>query len=315
MLFRLRMSHTGAKHASTTAEMNRDPAVESSDFMPQPDFGKRPESSDLLSGSSGTDFPVDHGTSLPQREPTAARNASSKAALTHRRQRGVVADMDETDIGTDEHYPSDHRRFESKALQRRDWFDGAVEPRQVTESDIIEAERKPPGRWRRLGAGLLDAGLLMFFGSGIPLGLVVAGLVTAQGHAAEVAGPSWAERLLLLGSANGLREALIDIRQWHAENSSAFAIFFAGATLAVLALLLSFLFLQVIPTILKGAPFGHRWLRLELVDTTSRSYLTPGRACLRSLLVIVLAPVILVACLGNRVGPHDRICGSRLVHR
>ncbi len=335
ILFRLRMVSTSSVKVSTTAEMNSPfSAAASQELLPHTDFtckkserdpGFRPDS----------DFPIEPSTNEPQSAPSKIKRAKTGAALTERRRQEDAADrridagigqaVQERDStkykSSDEHLPSDHAKYDSDemmALQRmHESLNDNLHPSQVRESAILEAESKTPGVGRRAAAALLDWLQMALVSVVLVLAILTTGYLVAGLRDVDsgVSTPSLGGRLLGLTTAEGLELAWNDIKQWHGENAPAFVVFFGAATLGLLAIILSVLFHQVVPTVLKGAPFWHRRLRLEVIDRGTRSYVTAGRACLRCLLLLVLWPVALVCLLLGRTGPHDAVIGSKLNYR
>jgi len=262
------------------------------------------------------------GTNEPQKPGTDSRHPGTDAALTDRHSEDDRRNRDpltgeKIDRGriSDEHLPSDHRRVESVALQRRDWFGEGNEPVQVTSSVIYAADVRPPSSRRLIAAVCLDGLQTVLTALLLGLAATAVGILLAQNR--HVGGsdliPPWGERLAALFTADGIAAAGTEISRWHAEGSAPFTYFFVAATIGAVAMVLTFLLDLVIPTMLRGAPLWHRVFKLEIIDTGTKSYLAAGKAVARSLLFLLMLPLAPIAIAMGRTTPYDAIVGAEVV--
>lgn len=211
--------------------------------------------------------------------------------------------------------PNDFKPAESVALQA-DF---------VSDTDLAQ-----PAPWRRVLAGLLDTAslalLAVLFGgpvlmAGYGWSLVQAG--AGMDHGLPVLGvpPAQAAGFAALAgsllSPDGWPRALAIVGHLaKAGDQQPFLTLFAIGTVAVLISVMVLLLGSVAATVVRGAPFWHQRLGLEIVERATNQPPSWGRATARWLLVALLWPLAVpCACAGIRA-PHDLLSGCRVrLHR
>lgn len=207
--------------------------------------------------------------------------------------------------------PADFKVAESVALQ----------------ADFVgDTDLTPPSRWQRLLAGPLDALSLslvaVLFGGPV--------LLAAYGWALVQAGAGMEHGLPVLGvppaqaaDFSMLAGSLLSVDGWgraisilghlsKAADQQPFLTFFAVGTIATLITVMVLLLGSVAATVVRGAPFWHRRLGLEIVELHTGYNLTWGRATVRWLLVVLLWPLAIPFAITGHRAPHDLLCGSKV---
>lgn len=207
--------------------------------------------------------------------------------------------------------PDDFKQIESAALQ---------------PDFVSDFELSPPARWRRLVAGPLDVISLSL------LALLLGGpvLLAAYGWALVQAGAGIDHGLPMLGVASAqaadfspLAASLLSPSGWlraidivghlsRAADQQPFLTLFAIGTVAVLISVMVLLLGTVAATVVRGAPFWHRRLGLEIVEDHTGYHLTWGRSLARWLLVLLLWPLAIPFVVTNKRAPHDLLCGCKV---
>ena len=207
--------------------------------------------------------------------------------------------------------PDDFSPSESAALQ----------PDFVSEIDL-----NPPARWRRVVAGPLDAISLSV------LALLLGGpvLLAAYGWALVQAGAGIDHGLPVLGvasmpaadfsplaasllSLSGCQHAFTMVGHLaNAADQQPFLTLFAIGTVAMLITVMVLLLGSVAATVVRGAPFWHRRLGLEIVELHTGYHLTWGRALARWSLAMLLWPLAIPFAAAGKRAPHDLICSCRV---
>jgi len=175
----------------------------------------------------------------------------------------------------------------------------------------------------RLAAGVLDTLQTSLISLVISAPIAVFGYALAMHHADAVirdglprlAGHSDipASLLALAGSLlqpGGLAHAklMAGQLQYH-DNHTAFLILYIAVTFSMLVFFLTHLSSTVVATVLRGGPFWHRWLGLNIVDVTTNASPNWGLAMHRWCLLLVLWPLAVVSIIRHQDGLHDRWSG------
>ena len=195
----------------------------------------------------------------------------------------------------------------------------------------VHDEPAPPGLWakaptsdllsppnsaptiHRLAAGVLDALQTSLISLVISAPIAVFGYALAMHQADAVIRdglPRLADHsdipaslLALAGSLlqpGGLAHAKLMAGQLqHHGNHTAFLILYIAVTFSVLVFFLTHLSSTVVATVLRGGPFWHRWLGLNIVDVTTNASPNWSLAMHRWCLLLVLWPLAVVSTLAK----------------
>jgi hypothetical protein len=183
-----------------------------------------------------------------------------------------------------------------------------------------------PAAWRRLAAAVLDAVTQLT----VILVLVVPTLMAGYGWSLWQAGSIIDQGLprLALNPAQAADTAALAMTLWHpggmeraaelvtrlarADDQQPFLTLFATGTLAVLTAVMVLILGTLAATVVRGAPFWHRRLGLEIVEARTGYFLTWTRALLRWLLVALLWPFAVLALPARSRSPHDLLSGCQV---
>ena len=205
--------------------------------------------------------------------------------------------------------PSDSARSDTAALQ---------------PDFLSNTQGGPAPMWKRLFAGVADGATTILLILALTLPLMLGGYAWALGQAGVVmeaglpqmtANPTGksAPAGEIIGSlfhpggvarASGLANTLM-----HADDQQPFLTLFAANALAVLFAVVGVILHLIGATVVRGAPFWHRRLGLEIVEHRTGYQLTWGRAVLRWLACFVLWPLAPLSLALDRRALHDWVSG------
>ena len=182
---------------------------------------------------------------------------------------------------------------------------------------------KPASAAKRCFAGIADTVMLVLLIVIIDLPLLIAGYVwslTQAGVVIENGLPQFAT--VANGSGHGsaiiaslfhqggvARAGEILARLMRADDQQPFVIFFALMVLSVLFALVAVVLYLIGATVIRGAPYWHRRLGIEVVEVRTGYFLTWGRAVARWIAFLVLWPLAPIALALDRRALHDLLTG------
>jgi hypothetical protein len=170
-------------------------------------------------------------------------------------------------------------------------------------------------RGRRAVAAAIDLGLWVGLPALLGVVLLIAGYAWGV-RTAGLAGADGAIRDILadLAGPDGVAHALARIAVLRAEFPGPFALVFLGGVGAALLMAVAAVGGLVAPTVIAGAPWGHRRQGLLLLGPGS-SVVGWARASVRWAVLIATLPLAAVAWAAGRAGLHDLVAGTRLRDR
>lgn len=190
----------------------------------------------------------------------------------------------------------------------------------------------PAPVWKRAFAGIADGvtAVLLMLVLGLPLimggyawALSQAGVVMEAGLPQLTTQPDSSRTGVgaIIGSlfhSGGLtRASELTVRLMRADAQQPFLSLFAASALGVLFSVVGVIIHLIGSTVVRGAPFWHRRLGIEIVEHRTGYQLTWGRAVARWLAVAVLWPLAPIALALDRRSLHDFVsgCGVRRKRR
>ena len=313
LAFTIAIDHKTGANERLTAHRSGQAGALDAEFMPSTDRQSRdtvnmdPQLISALAPMNG-ESPIAHSGSEPKEQ---APPASPPMATPSPKEAGS---------GSTNKIPTDQLLPEASHVTGTD----ALAPKDPEEALVQELRSI---WWRRLLAAGLDLGMAWALGLLLALPIALGGLLWSLQHAGVqlqgerlVFGPeAEAAELIDLAIASlrpttwsQLGEVILTL---HADHRSDFTLFFVATTLALLALVLSLLFVLVAATMLHGAPFWHRRLGLVIREHRTGYYPTALRSVCRWLLSLPLAPFALLAIATAQRAPHDLLTGCRVCRR
>jgi hypothetical protein len=222
---------------------------------------------------------------------------------------------------------------ERRLQHRKDHTSGLI-PNDITPSDGQALQPDfttpqyggPAPAWRRLFAGVADGVMVLMVMGALALPPLIGGYVWSLSQAGVLlvdglprltstppaASPGWGIAASL-GQVGGIERALELTRTLaRADDQQPFLTLFAASAVAVLFALVTAIVQLVGATVVRGAPFWHRRLGLEIVETRTGYLLTWGRAVARWLAAALLWPLAPLGLSLDRRNLHDLLSGSQV---
>lgn len=178
-----------------------------------------------------------------------------------------------------------------------------------------------PAAWPRLLAGVYDGTLAaVMLGIGLMVAILVlawaltlagAGVVDGLPRLAPPSPAGFIGILLSFLHPSGLQTGIGLSQGAAGGNPAAMVVLMVGAGLAAMATAGGLLAMLVLPTVLRGAPWGHRRFGLIIIGP-DRSLPSYGRSLARWLLVALLWPLAIPAIMLRRRALHDVLSGCSL---
>jgi hypothetical protein len=181
----------------------------------------------------------------------------------------------------------------------------------------------PASAAKRCFAGVADAVTLVVLIVIIDVPLLIMGYVWSLAQAGVVienglpqltttpnGSANWTEIMASLFHHGGVaRAGDIIARLMRADDQQPFMTFFALLVLSVLFALVAVILHLISATVIRGAPFWHRRLGIEVVEARTGYFLTWGRAVARWIAFLVLWPLAPIALALDQRALHDLLTG------
>jgi len=288
-------------------------------------------------GGVGSDQLVAHGSSSSGLKLDAFGSDVSSDVLKPNEQQKVptaplIHRSDTTPRGNPIPAPADV----AQERPRKDKTTGLI-PADFTPSDSVASDTAalqpdflngmpggPAPAWKRACAGIADGvtAVLLMLVLGLPL--IVGGYVWSLSQAGVVMedglpqltthpdsnGTSTGTVIGSLFHRGGLARASdLTVRLMRADAQQPFLTLFAAGALGVLFAVVGLIIHLIGATVVRGAPFWHRRLGIEIIEHRTGYHLTWGRAVVRWLAFAFLWPLAPIALSLDRRSPHDVISG------